>query len=346
MGQIHWKRYPKVANHLHSQAWLLTNINLAPNTIDAYGRGLEDYLSFCARNNFDPRADKKEQIALWINDLNNRPNIRCPNELSLGVSPGLSIATIQQKLTAVRLYYEYLIEEGVCQRNPVGRGKFSLNDGHCNKRERGILRRAKKIPWIPNEEQWQAILNIVKTRSLRTRLMFTLQYDCALRREELCSLKVSDIDPIHRTVSIRPETTKSKRPRVIMYSDITSMLYSEYIMHRPKVEGKFNDLFLSESRRNYAEPITIWTWSKVVKSIARCADVVKYTTHTSRHLRLTDLARAAWDIKEIAVFAGHTNPETTQIYIHLSCRDIKQRFERSMASIRTWREAKMRELNI
>lgn len=56
-----------------------------------------------------------------------------------------------------------------------------------------------------------------------------------------------------------------------------------------------------------------------------------------RHLCLTDLARAGWDLHEIARFAGHRQTQTTLLYIHLSGRDLAAKFSRGMTMIHTWR---------
>jgi integrase len=45
--------------------------------------------------------------------------------------------------------------------------------------------------------------------------MLALAYDAALRREELCSLRTDDLDPAHRTVRVRAETTKNRLERVV-----------------------------------------------------------------------------------------------------------------------------------
>jgi integrase len=50
---------------------------------------------------------------------------------------------------------------------------------------------------------------------VRNRVMLALAYDAALRREELCSLRIDDVDPAHRTLRIRAETTKTRRERVV-----------------------------------------------------------------------------------------------------------------------------------
>lgn len=96
-------------------------------------------------------------------------------------------------------------------------------------------------------------------------------------------------------------------------------------------------LFLSESRRNHAEPLSLWTWSKVVRRIALAAGVPRFSTHTTRHLCLTDLTRMGWELHAIAIFAGHRSTEVTLTYIHLSGRDLAEKLNRGMEQIHGWR---------
>jgi len=83
MTNIRWEFYPLVADDQTAHAWLQiqANLQLRPNTIDAYGRGLNDYLDFCARHQVRPEtithehfaqavgASKHKQIVLVVNDL-------------------------------------------------------------------------------------------------------------------------------------------------------------------------------------------------------------------------------------------------------------------------------------
>ncbi len=59
---------------------------------------------------------------------------------------------------------------------------------------------------------------------------------------------------------------------------------------------------------------------------------------------MTDLAKAGWDLHEIAQFAGHRSLETTKIYIHLSGRDLAEKLEKGMNQIHAWRIAMMTEI--
>jgi integrase/recombinase XerD len=65
-----------------------------------------------------------------------------------------------------------------------------------------------------------------------------------------------------------------------------------------------------------------------------------------RHLCLTDLARAGWDIHEIATFAGHRSVQTTLLYIHLSGRDLSQKFATGMAHIHARRAQMLAEVSL
>ncbi len=306
-------------------------------TIAAYGRALEDYLLFCARCCVEADTAAREHIAAYVHDLASRPNQRGAQVRRIDSGAGLANATLQQRLTSVRLYYDYLIEEGLRDTNPVGRGRYTPGRGFGAKRERSLIPSYRRLPWIPTSEEWLAVLAAARTEPLRNRVMLALAYDAGLRREELCTLSTGDLDPAYRLLRVRAETTKNRQERIVPYSEPTSELYALYLRHRRQLSRERGPLFLSESRRNRAQPVTIWTWSKVVKNIAMSAGVPRFTTHTLRHLCLTDLARAGWDIHEIARFAGHRHPQTTLLYIHLSGRDLAAKIERGMAAIHTWR---------
>lgn len=346
MGDIQWERYTRVAMDQQARTWLTiqANLGLATNTIEAYGRALEDFFTFSQRGGVEPATATKAHIAAYVRDLTERPNPRHQKIIYLSSGAGLSNATMQQRVTAVRLYYDYLVEEGIRADNPVGRGRYTPGKGFGGSRDRALIPRYRKLPWIPNEAQWQAILEAARGEPARNRVMLALAYDAALRREELCALATDDIQPGQRLVTVRAETTKNRQGRVVPYSVATGELFALYLQDRRELSRERGPLFLSESHRNRAQPISIWTWSKVVEGIAERAGVPQFTTHTLRHLCLTDLARVGWDIHEIAQFAGHRSTETTLRYIHLSGRELAEKLERGMASIHAWRIKKMAEV--
>lgn len=347
VANFRWHRYPYGSSSPHVKEWieLQSNMQLAPNTLEAYARGLEDFLSFCSRNHFDVLTVTREHVSLWVRDLGERFNPNRAHILIRGSGVGLSNATKSQRLTALRLFYDYLCEEGVRNNNPVGRAVYAPSRIWRGKEQRGGIHMYQRLPRIPTEDEWLRLLTEVRKESLRNRLMFTLQYECALRREELCLLREMDFDPAHRALHIPGTITKSGRSRVVVYFSATARLYAAYLRYRRRLQATSADtLFLSESRRNFGQPLTVWTWTKVVERLAAQARVAGYTTHTARHLRLTDLARAGWEIHEIAAFAGHRMTNTTLLYIHASGRELTTSYARATAGISRWREKRLQSL--
>ena len=332
MERSQWQKLSHVSQTPLAQSWLnwQAQVGRRPNTLDAYGRSLEDYLAFCTDQQWLFVTATREHIASYVRNLLDRVHLKVRGQPT--IPRGLSNATVQQRITVVRLFYDYLTEEGLRLQNPVGRGNY-------RERKAGLVPRYEKLPWIPTDEQWHTILGVARSEPLRNRFMLALAYDAALRREELCSLATQDFDPSHQMLRIRAETTKNRRERIVPYSSPTAQLYRAYLSQRRELSNARGALFLSTSRRNTGKPISIWTWSKVVEGIARKANLEGFTTHSLRHLCLTDLARCGWDIHEIARFAGHRHPQTTLRYIHLSGRDLQAKMAQGMSAIHDWRLA-------
>ena len=92
MNDVCWERYPLVARMPQARSWLAMQANLgrAPNTVEAYGRALESYLSFVAQLGLDPAAVGCEQIALYVRDLTAASPCSSKDQLSpqiLGFNP-------------------------------------------------------------------------------------------------------------------------------------------------------------------------------------------------------------------------------------------------------------------
>ena len=187
---------------------------------------------------------------------------------------------------------------------------------------------------IPGEEEWLAVLRAASLERPRTRLMLALSYDAALRREEVCALRPVDLDVERGTVRVVGDPLAAAAPaprgRVVPLSRPVAEYCAGYLGTRAVVTARptarnsdlrgaaAGGLFLSESPRNRGEPISIWTWSKVVQAVGRRAGVERLTTSTPRHLRLTDLARAGWTGAEVRLFGGQRRNADVHRYFDLA----------------------------
>lgn len=318
-------RYARVRTVPRAVDWLTfeENRGLSFNTLSAYARALEDFFGFCTDQGIGIMEVGRDHIGWYIRDLKVRPLPPHVPRAAYKQTQGLTNNTINQRLTALRRFYDYLEEDGLIERNPVRRGRYIHNSSRGG--ERGLVPTYQDFPWIPDQDQWQRIICQLQTFRLRDKLLFALSYDGALRREEVCSLHIADIDVAYRLIRVRAETTKSRRTRTVSYTDITEALLRQYLRVRAGMSRQPGALFLSASPRNYGHPMTSAIWSKTVKQLAQSAEVPQFTPHTLRHLRLTDLARAGVDLHDIATFAGHRSIDTTMQYIHLSGTELAER---------------------
>jgi len=327
-----WSRYPHVAAEPEGRSWLMLidNLGRSPATVDAYARGLNQYLDFCQVCSVTAAAATLEHVSLFVRHL------RGEDAHFLPVRPAVSNATLQQRITAVRLWYDHLVYQGLRERNPVPRGQLRSTSGrqhdHSGFRH-GLVRRLTLLPRIPTDPDWNRVLAEVAHEGLRNRLMFALAYYGALRCEELVGLRVSDFDVARRLVTIRAETSKGSRSRVVCYAAALTPALAVYLNSRRILDMRPGPLFLSESDRNLRQPLTKWTWSKTVERVARQAGADGFSTHTLRHLRLTHLARSGWRLHDIATYAGHRSIQTTSLYVHLSGEDLLAKMAQSVAHL-------------
>jgi len=115
-----------------------------------------------------------------------------------------------------------------------------------------------------------------------------------------------------------------------MFGDVSRELLKRYMDERAEADIRGGLLFRSSSNENQSQQITPATWDKIVARLAEQAGVTQLTTHTLRHLRLTDLARAGENIYTIMRYAGHRSVETTKLYLRLSGRETAERVSISL----------------
>src|SRR5690349_18501162 len=97
-------RWPVLAGHQRAVEWLRiwTDMGRAPRTIDAYARGLAEYLQVCDREGIDPLTATRAHVAMFVRELTSRPSRRGANVVALDSGSGLANATLQQRLVPIR----------------------------------------------------------------------------------------------------------------------------------------------------------------------------------------------------------------------------------------------------
>src|SRR4249919_501475 len=91
------EKWPVIGRHEQAAVWLQiwADLGRAPRTIDAYARGLGEYLLLCEREGVDPVAANRAHVAVFVRELMSRPHHRGATVVAIDSGAGLSTATIQ-----------------------------------------------------------------------------------------------------------------------------------------------------------------------------------------------------------------------------------------------------------
>jgi integrase/recombinase XerD len=169
-------------------------------------------------------------------------------------------------------------------------------------------RQPQKLPRILSREEIVALIE--NTANLKHRAILMTAYGAGLRLNEICHLKVTDIDSDR--MMIRVEQGKGAKDRYTLLSPrLLKELRRYWVAHRPK-EWLF-------TRKNPARPIGEETVHRIYHAAKARAGIVKQGgIHSLRHAFATHLLEAGVDIHTIQRLLGHGHISTTLRYFHLA----------------------------
>lgn len=175
-------------------------------------------------------------------------------------------------------------------------------------------KRAKVLPNVLSKEEVKKILDAHS--NLKHKAMLSMIYSCGLRRSELLNLKFSDIDSKRNIVIIRQ--SKGKKDRITPLSakilDLLRRYYKEYSPKTYLFEGQ-------EKNTQYSAR----SLEEVLKKSVKLASINKpVTLHWLRHSYATHLLESGTDLRYIQELLGHNSSKTTEIYTHVSTKNIQQ----------------------
>lgn len=155
-------------------------------------------------------------------------------------------------------------------------------------------------------------------RALRDKAILETFFSTGLRLSELCSLK-RYIDLERGEVPVRG---KGDKLRVVFLSEGARKAIGKYLEKRTDPEEA---LFVSVSRSgNVIGRITPRSVERLVDFYARAAGIPKKIhPHQLRHSFATDLLINGADLRSVQSLLGHANVSTTQIYTHLTNKELR-----------------------
>jgi len=217
-----------------------------------------------------------------------------------------------RSLQAVKAFFRFLSENDYIVGDPAKSISYAKEP---QKLPRSILTQAeaKKVLHAPNT---RTILGY------RDRTILEVLYSTGMRKEELNSLLLTDVD--YQDGIIRINQGKGKKDRMVPLGKIACRYLENYIAAvRPSLIGDPHNKYLFLSLRgNRLSKNMVW---EMVKSYAKKAAIKKnISPHTFRHTCATLMLRNRANIRHIQELLGHASLDSTQVYASVSIVDLKE----------------------
>ena len=264
----------------------------------------------------EPKEINDDKIREFRLFLNRQPGLKTKGQQSSSLKKN----TQNYHLIALRSFLKYLMKRDVPSLSPDRIELAKIKERSLDLISVEELERLLSAPLKLLEMK----KNIDRQKILRDKAILELFFSTGLRLSELCSLN-RDLDLSKDEFSIRG---KGEKVRVVFLSDSAKKAISEYLRERKDMAEPLFVQYSSNKREdNRLTPRSI---ERIVKDYAIVAGISKKVTpHIIRHSFATDLLSNGADIRSVQMMLGHANIATTQIYTHITdkqLRDVHKKF--------------------
>ena len=272
----------------------------AANTLNAYGRDLDDFSHFLGTHRSSFLSTSTEQVRKWLSHLQ---------------QSGCSPATQARKLSAVRQAFRFLFSEGLRGDDPTG-----AIDSPKTTRPLPVVMNEADVDQLLQAAQLavgRAKTPAARLRTSRMLALLELLYATGLRVSELVSLPAAAIRNDAQFLLIRG---KGNKERLVPFGDKAKQAVSDYLEAlKEKMAGKpiaSPWLFPSSGGAGH---LTRQHFARDLKSLANSAGLPgnRISPHVLRHAFASDLLQNGADLRAVQQLLGHADIATTQIYTHV-----------------------------
>lgn len=278
-----------------------------------------NYRRYLKRKNYSPHTVKNylhrlQRFFTWLSvplELAGPENVNFYIDFLLGQQ--LSAQTINGHLVVIRMFYDYLKDEGEVQiDNPVLRGM--------------LLRVGKPLPRHLRDIDVPIFFEVV-TRH-RDQAIFMLMLRCGLRVEEVADLTLGAIDYQRNRILVK--SGKGEKDRVVFISNDATDALAAYL--RIRFHTNEQKVFLVEKGIHKGKPISVRGIQKRIEYYSKKCGI-SVSCHQLRHTMATQLLNADADLVTIQYLLGHTRIKTTMRYCHLSNMKAQRDYYKAVARV-------------
>lgn len=228
-----------------------------------------------------------------------------------------------RKLSALKGFFKYLhVKRMMIDENPAANIETP--------------KRESTLPKFLSIEESILLLEAVKNdreSKSRTRdfAIITLFLNCGMRVSELVGIDIDDVDREFRSLSV---TGKGNKQRIVYLNSACRSALSDYFMERVSeahVKADTHALFLSNREQRISVKTVQWLVYKYLEMAG--LESKHYSVHKLRHTAATLMYQSGQvDVRVLKDILGHEQLNTTQIYTHVSNKNMEDAMENNPLS--------------
>jgi len=267
------------------------------NTRRAYLRDIQQFQQFSGITELDAFREVTRAHVIAFRDYLQRQE--------------LAAATIRRKIAAISALFDHLCNTNSVRYNPCSGVKRPTEGANEGKTPALSNIQAKKLLTAPREDT---------LKGLRDRAILAILLYHGLRREELCKLKIKDVEQRQGIPHFRVYGKRDKI-RYLPIHPAALRLVEAYRAMDCRVEQPDDPLFrpvknnTSKLLLKHLSPDAIY---KMVRSYAMkvglTTDIMNIGAHAMRTTAATNALEHAADITKVQELLGHSNISTTKLY--------------------------------
>lgn len=297
----------------------------SPKTVSEYLLDLRTFFRYliAKENGIDPESEEFLHIDASSLDLTYIKSIQKDDIYDFLLYTGTTRNNLwsakSRKLSAIKAFFKYLVNSrGLLDQNPA-----AMIESPKPKRS---------LPKFLSLEESCRLLEAIRSDTesdtvVRDYAIVTLFLNCGMRLSELCGLNLNDLDRELRSMRV---IGKGAKERIIYLNDACRVVLADYLKVRLSektqklASSKKSEkvLFLSSRGQRISQKTVQWMVYKYLEKAG--LESRHYSVHKLRHTAATLMYQSGnVDIRVLKDILGHEQLNTTQIYTHVSDRNME-----------------------